>query len=127
MDQQKGLKRARAIMLYSDSEPNEVLIGLLHCAILPFALFELGQPWVALQVGAHLAGAFQLYTVLYNGTLQLRSMATKVAALVSVATVVNYTLAGLMSGSNFGWLLILVFAFWNVARVEREKLSKWTA
>ena len=102
MDQQKGLKRARAIMLYSDSEPNEVLIGLLHCAILPFALFELGQPWVALQVGAHLAGAFQLYTVLYNGTLQLRSMATKVAALVSVATVVNYTLAGLCRGATLG-------------------------
>lgn len=126
MDQQKGIKRARAILLYSDSEPNELLIGLLHACILPFAMFELGNPWVLLQVSAHAAGVFQLYTVLYSGSLRLRSVATKLAALVSVATVVNYTVGGLMRGSNFGWLLILVFAVWNAARVEREKVAKWT-
>lgn len=125
MDNAKGIARAKQILLYSDSEPNEILIGLLHCAILPFALFEIGTPWVPLQIGAHLAGAFQLWTVLYNGTLRLRCLATKIAALVSIATVVNYTLAGLMKGSNFGWLLILVFAVWNVSRVERERLATW--
>lgn len=122
---QTGLRRAREIFLFSDSEPNEVLIGVLHCAILPFAMFELGTPWVALQIGAHMAGVFQLFCVLYNGTLRLRSMATKVAALVSVMTVANYTAGGLMHGSNFGWLLICVFAFWNVVRVERERMQSW--
>lgn len=124
MDRKKGLARAKEILVYSDSEPNEVLIGTLHCGILPFALFELGTPWIALQIGAHLAGAYQLYTVLYCGCISKRAVATKLAALISVATVVNYTLAGLMRGSNLGWLLILVFAVWNVSRVEREKMGK---
>lgn len=124
MDRKKGLARAKEILIYSDSEPNEVLIGTLHCCILPFALFELGTPWIALQIGAHLAGGYQLYTVLYCGCINKRAVATKLAALISVATVVNYTLAGLMRGSNLGWLLILVFAVWNVSRVEREKLGK---
>ena len=42
MIHKRGLKRAKQIFLYSDSEPNEVLIGILHMAILPFAMFELG-------------------------------------------------------------------------------------
>ena len=127
MEKATGIKRARQILQYSDSEPNELLIGLLHACILPFAMFELGNPWVCLQCAAHIVGVFQLWAVLWNGTLQVRSLATKVAALVSVATVVNYALGGLLKGSNFGWLLILVFALWNVARVEREKLAKWKA
>ena len=126
MERPKGIKRAKQILQYSDSEPNELLIGLLHCCILPFAMFELGNPWAVVQVGAHLAGAFQLYAVLCSGNLNLRSIATKLAALVSVATVVNYTVGGLMRGSNFGWLLILVFAVWNVVRKKKEKLAKWT-
>lgn len=125
MDRKKGLSRAKEILVYSDSEPNEVLIGTLHCAILPFALFELGKPWALLQVGAHVAGLFQLYAVLYCGCIKRRSVAVKVAALISVATVVNYSLAGLMRGSNLGWLLILVFACWNVTRVEREKIGRY--
>ena len=54
----KGLERAKAIMKYTDSESNELMIGVLHMSILPFAMFELGKPWVLLQIAAHLAGAF---------------------------------------------------------------------
>ena len=42
----KGLERAKAIMKYTDSESNELMIGVLHMSILPFAMFELGKPWV---------------------------------------------------------------------------------
>lgn len=111
-------------MLYSDSEPNEVLIGLLHLAILPFAMFELGRPWVVLQVGAHLVGGFQLFCVLYSGSLRLRKVAVQLAALVSVCTVLNYSLSGMMKGSHLGWVLIMVFAVWNLVRVTREELAK---
>ena len=31
-------------MKYTDSESNELMIGVLHCCILPFAMFELGKP-----------------------------------------------------------------------------------
>ena len=119
----KGFKKFKEIFLYSDSEPNEVLIGLLHAVILPFAMLEIGKPSIILQVMASLVGFFQLYAVLWNGTLKIRKWAVQAATLVAIATVVNYAWAGMLQGSHFGWLLILVFAIWNLIRVTREEIS----
>jgi len=124
MKRRTGIARARQILLYSDSEPNELLIGILHMGILPFAMLEIGKPWVGLQIGAHIVGAFQLYCVLYRGDLKYRQIATQLATLVSIATVCNYTIAGMMQGSHLGWLLICVFAIWNLVRVTRERIQK---
>lgn len=120
----KGLKRFKEIFLYSDSEPNEVLIGILHAVILPFAMLEIGEPFLLFQIGASLVGFFQLYAVLYNGTLKIRKMAVQAACLVAIATVINYSMSGLMKGSHFGWLLILVFTIWNLIRVTKEELVR---
>ena len=119
----KGFKKFKEIFLYSDSEPNEVLIGLLHAVILPFAMLEIGKPSIILQIMASLVGFFQLYAVLWNGTLKIRKWAVQAATLVAIATVVNYAWAGMLQGSHFGWLLILVFAIWNLIRVTREEIS----
>lgn len=119
-----GLRQARSILLYSDSEPNEMLIGILHAGILPFAMFEIGTPWPGLQIGAHLVGVFQLWCVLYSGSLKHRKWAVQLATLVSIATVCNYTIAGMMHGSHLGWLLICIFAIWNLIRVTREQYHK---
>jgi len=120
----KGIKKFKEIFLYSDSEPNEVLIGLLHFIILPFAMLELGNPFWLLQLIASFVGLFQLYSVLYNGSLKFRLIAVQLATMIAIGTVLNYTMAGLMHGSNFGWLLILVFAVWNLIRVTREQILK---
>ena len=120
----QGLKRFKEIFLYSDPEPNEVLIGMLHAIILPFAMIEIGSPLLLFQLLVSVVGFFQLYAVLYNGTLRMRKWAVQAACLVSIATVVNYVMAGMMQGSHFGWLLILVFAIWNLIRVTREELTR---
>jgi len=120
----QGLKRFKEIFLYSDSEPIEVLIGMLHAIILPFAMIEIGSPILLFQLLVSAVGFFQLYAVLYNGTLRMRKWAVQAACLVSIATVVNYVMAGMMQGSHFGWLLILVFAIWNLIRVTREELTR---
>jgi hypothetical protein len=122
--QDVGLKRAKQIFLYSDSEPNEVLIGLLHAIILPFAMFEMGDPSLIFQLVASATGWFQLYSVLYNGTLRIRKIAVQLATLVAIATCVNYYMLDMLNGSHFGWLLILIFAVWNLVRVTRESLYK---
>ena len=118
----KALNRAKEILLYSDSEPNELLIGILHALILPVAMLELGKPWLVLQLLGSAVGVFQLYAVLYNGSLRIRKLAVKAAIVVAISTVVHYTLAGMMCGSHFGWLLILGFAVWNLIRVHQEEL-----
>ena len=38
MEKFQGLKKARDLFLYSDSEPNEVMIGLCHAVALPCTL-----------------------------------------------------------------------------------------
>ena len=75
----KGLNRFKEIFLFSDSEPNEVLIGLLHAFILPFAMLEMGHPILLFQIGASFVGFFQLYAVLYNGKLKMRKIAVQLA------------------------------------------------
>ena len=81
----KGLARAKAIMKYTDSESNELMIGVLHMSILPFAMFELGSPWVLLQIAAHLAGGFQVYCALWDGRLFMRKLAVQIASIISIA------------------------------------------
>ena len=120
----KGIKRFNEIFLYSDSEPNEVLIGVLHALILPFAMMELGNPLLLLQIAASMTGFFQLYAVLYNGSLKIRKIAVQLATLVAIATVLNYCLNGMMNGSHYGWLLILIFAVWNLIRVTKEEIAR---
>ena len=120
----KGISRFKEIFLYSDSEPNEVLIGLLHAFILPFAMLEIGTPFLLFQIGASAVGFFQLYAVLFNGTLKMRKYAVQAACLVAIATVINYGMVDMMKGSHFGWLLILVFTIWNLIRVTREEIIK---
>lgn len=112
------------IFLYSDSEPNEVMIGLLHAFILPFAMLELGNPHISLQLFASVSGVFQLYAVLFSGKLSIRKLAVQIAVFVAIGTVLNYCMEGMMNGSHFGWALILVFAIWNLIRVTKEQHEK---
>ena len=119
-----GLARAKDILRYTDSEANELMIGVLHLAILPAAMCELGEPWVLLQIAAHLAGAFQVFCALWDGRLFMRQWAVQLASIISVATVANYTLAGMMHGSHLGWLLICAMSIWNLYRVTNEKMLR---
>lgn len=120
----KGLARAKAIMQYTDSESNELMIGVLHMGILPFAMFELGKPWALLQVAAHLAGAFQVYCALWDGRLFMRKLAVQIASVISIATVLNYGMADMLHGSHLGWLLICGMSIWNLYRVTHEELYR---
>ncbi len=121
----KGLKRIKDIFWYSDSEPNEVLIGMCHLVILPLAIytdFDIPNPFLAL-LGV-IAGGYQLYASLWCGCLNKRLFAVQFAVLVGIGTVVNLFKQGLLNGSRAGWCIILVFALWNMIRVFQEKLYK---
>ena len=121
----KGIKRFKEIFWFSDSEPNEVLIAFCHILCLPAALIsEFDTPSVLFILGAIGAGSFQLWSVLWNGTLKMRLLAVQIAALIAVMTVINLSVEGLMIGSRTGWIIIMLFAFWNAIRVFNEKLQK---
>ena len=117
----RGLKRAANIFKYSDSEPNEVFTAILHAFILPMALWTEMFSSPFLVVGSIACGLFQGWAVLWDGRLSMRAHAVKIACLIAVATVLNYTIEGMLKGSNVGWLLVLIFSVWNIIRVEKQK------
>ena len=120
----KGLAKVKELFWYSDSEPNEVLIALCHLIALPAALcVDFDNPSLFLIAGAIFTGAFQLYAVLWNGTLKMRLIAVQLASVVAIMTVINLTMGGILAGSNVGWIIILMFAIWNTVRVFREKIE----
>ena len=121
----RGLAKVKDLFWYSDSEPNEVLIAFCHVLCLPLALIvEFDNPNLLLILGGMSAGLFQLWAVVWNGTLKYRLWAVQIATIVAIMTVVNLAMAGLLVGSRTGWIIILAFAAWNTIRVFKEKIYK---
>lgn len=121
----KGWNKVRDLFWYSDSEPNEVLIAFCHVIVLPLAiLVEFENPSILAIIFGMLSGFFQLWAVVWNGTLKYRLIAVQLATLVAVMTIINLCLTGLMEGSRIGWCIIGMFAVWNTIRVFKEKLER---
>ena len=121
----RGLDKVKELFWYSDSEPNEVLIAFCHVVCLPLALIvEFHNPSILLICGGFGAGLFQLWAVIWKGCLKYRLIAVQIATLVAIMTVINLSMAGLMTGSRTGWVIIMFFAFWNTIRVFKEKMIK---
>ena len=121
----KGLAKVKDLFWYSDSEPNEVLIAFCHIFALPAALcVDFDNPSIPLILAGISAGCFQMWAVLWNGTLRMRLYAVQIAALIAVGTVENLFVEGLLNGSRIGWAIIMLFAIWNTIRVFKEKLEK---
>ena len=89
--------------------------------ILPLAMFELGEPWLLLQI-AIFAGVFQLYALLYRGCIHARKRAVQMPALIR--TVLNFSMAGMMRGSHLGWALVLFMNLWVLVRLTREAFER---
>jgi hypothetical protein len=121
----KGFAKLKDLFWYSDSEPNEVLIALCHVFALPAALcVDFENPSIPLILGGILAGSFQMWAVLWNGSLKMRLYAVQIAAVIAFMTVENLFVEKLLTGSRIGWAIIMVFAIWNTVRVFKEKIDK---
>ena len=121
----KGLAKVKDLFWYSDSEPNEVLIAFCHIFALPAALcVDFENPSIPLILAGIAAGSFQMWAVLWNGTLRMRLYAVQIAALIAIGTVENLFVGGLLNGSRIGWAIIMLFAVWNTIRVFKEKVEK---
>ena len=119
----RGLEKFKDIFWFSDSEPNEILIAFCHLIALPASLImEFEHKSKILCVGAVAAGLFQMWSVLYNGTLKMRLIAVQIATLIAITTVVNLYMSNILTGSRVGWIIIMIFAMWNTVRVFNEKL-----
>ncbi len=121
----RGWEKVKDLFWYSDSEPNEVLIAFCHVIVLPLAIMvEFDNPSMLAIVSGMMAGTFQLWAVVWNGTLKYRLIAVQLASLIAIMTIINLCMAGLMEGSRMGWCIIGMFAIWNTIRVFKEKMER---
>jgi len=121
----RGWAKVVNLFWYSDSDLNEVLIAFFHVFVLPLTLVEeFHNPSVFLIFGGIGAGSFQLWSVVWNGSLKYRLIAVQIATLIAMMTVINLFMANLLYGSRLGWVIILLFATWNTIRVFKEKLER---
>jgi hypothetical protein len=121
----KGFKRIKEIFWFSDSEPNELLIGMCHLFVLPLAIYaDFEVKNYLLAVGGMIAGSYQLYAAAWCGCLNKRLIAVQLACIIGIGTCINLQAQGLLNGSRLGWIIICIFALWNTIRVFKEKLHK---
>lgn len=125
MGKSQGLKRAKDIFLYSDSEPNEVMIGLCHTIALPCTLVTDMHTTSYLFIGiAMSAGLYQLWSALFSGCLEHRLRAVQFASVIALLTIENLYSVGSLKGSSVGWCIIFLMSVWNLIRVYKEKLAR---
>jgi|TARA_R100000030_G_C3172244_1_gene103622 vacuolar-type H+-ATPase subunit I/STV1 len=119
-------KRARNIFLYSDSEPNEVMIALCHLICLPLTILaDFETKNYMLMLLGFISGFYQLWAVLKKDCIKYRLIAVQVATAIAISTVLNLINQGLFYGSKTGWGIILLFAVWNTIRVFLEKIKRY--
>jgi len=119
-------KRARNIFLYSDSEPNEVMIALCHLICLPLTILaDFETKNYMLMLLGFISGLYQLWAVLKKDCIKYRLIAVQVATAIAISTVLNLINQGIFYGSKTGWGIILLFAVWNTIRVFLEKTKRY--
>ena len=119
-------KRARNIFLYSDSEPNEVMIALCHLICLPLTILaDFETKNYMLMLLGFISGFYRLWAVLKKDCIKYRLIAVQVATAIAISTVLNLINQGLFYGSKTGWGIILLFAVWNTIRVFLEKIKRY--
>tara|TARA_X000001382_G_scaffold101953_1_gene76646 strand:+ start:6446 stop:6808 length:363 start_codon:yes stop_codon:yes gene_type:complete len=118
------MNRLKQILIYSDGEPSEILIGVCHIFLLPATIcVEFNALNIPLIIIAILSGVYQLYAV-FSNCLRLRFYAVQIATIISSTTCVNLYLSGLLNGSRIEWIIIFLFALWNTFRIVNEKIKK---
>ena len=121
----KGLSKLKNLFWYSDSEPSEITIAVFNLIALPCLIIrEFEEPSAVLIMLSLMCGVFQVWAVLWSGSLNYRLIAVQTASLLSVAVLVNLYMDNCLGSSNVTWLIVCVLTFWNTIRVFNEKIEK---
>lgn len=115
------LKNLKDIFLYADSQPTEIMLGMLNFILLfPTTIIELG--WIPVyQIYGLLVGGFQLFAVARQD-IKLRKTASLLSFTVFSTTVTFYALEGYLnnSASHWGWVVLWLSSLSSVKRVHSE-------
>lgn len=120
-----NFSRLRAIFLYYDSEPMEVLQGIIWILLfIPITLIEQGFNWLMHPLG-FFVGLLQIYCVL-NCSLNKRKLVSLIVFLWSLVVTISYLLDGAMikQPAHLVFAFVSIYAFFNLKRLTIEGLKR---
>jgi len=120
----KKIKNLRNILLYSDSEPTELLVGLISGLMVPLFLWRNHNEIMALYFIFIGLGLFQIGAVICSNFVareraSLFTMATYIVMFLNTTIISVYLKFPI--GYELHWLFLAVISVWNLKRVSVDK------
>ena len=120
----KKIKNLRNILLYSDSEPTELLVGLISGLMVPLFLWRSHNEIMALYFVFILLGVYQIGAVICSNFVAreracLFTMATYIVMFLNTTIISVYLKFPI--GYELHWLFLAVISLWNLKRVSVDK------
>ena len=119
------LKKLGHILTYHDSEPTEVLQGLIWFLFAPMVLEAEFFPnlWYVAAISA-MIGFGTLHSVVYSSLERRRIFAYLYGTMSIVFTSIYFTSGIIWTPMNWGWVVISISALSNIRRITRKIESK---
>lgn len=119
------LKKLGHILTYHDSEPTEVLQGLIWFLFAPMVLEAEFFPnlWYVAAASA-MIGFGTLHSVVYSSLERRRIFAYLYGAMSIVFAAIHFTSDIIWTPMNWGWVVISISALSNIRRITRKIESK---
>ena len=119
------LKKLGHILTYHDSEPTEVLQGLIWFLFAPMVLeAEFFPNLLYVAVISIIIGFGTLHSVVYSSLERRRIFAYLYGAMSIVFTLIHFTSDITWTPMNWGWVVISISALSNIRRITRKIESK---
>lgn len=119
------LKNLRNILVYSDPEPTEFLIGLISLLMIPLFLWRNGIEILALYIVFVGLGLYQICS-LAGSDFCLRQRACLFTMAAYLVMFFNTTIISVYLSFPIGyethWLFLALVSFWNLKRVSTDHL-----
>jgi hypothetical protein len=119
------LKKLGHILTYHDSEPTEVLQGLIWFLFAPMVLEAEFFPnlWYIAAISI-IIGFGTLHSVVYSSLERRRIFAYLYGVMSIVFTLIHFTSDITWTPMNWGWVVISISALSNIRRITRKIESK---
>jgi hypothetical protein len=121
------IKKLRHILTYHDSEPTEVLQGLIWFIFAPMVLeAEFFPKFWYLAIISALVGFGTLYSVVYKSLETRRKFAYGYGIIAIIFVVIHFSLLNTFNWTpmNWGWVVIAISALSNIRRITQKIESK---
>ena len=119
------IKKLGHILTYHDSEPTEVLQGLIWFIFAPFILEAEFFPnlWYVAIISM-LIGFGTLYSVVYSSLERRRLFGYGYGLMAIIFVVIHFTTDVDWTPMNWGWVVIAISALSNIRRITQKIKSK---